>query len=226
MPSNNPPLSDRRPHDLRRTLTKRKILEGARQVFLLNGYAGTSIDQIINQAGVSKGSIYHYFDSKDVLFNSLVAAEAERIARALPSIEQDDSDPCSALQQIGMAVLETLNNPVTTATLRLIMGALGRFPALGEEFLRNSLGPTVNGIAAYLDVQATAGTLQIGNSRAAAEEFARRCLAHVMERVLVPHQPCLTEAECMAAVEDILRNCDIRWRDAVPHNGRARRPLR
>ncbi|WP_445503060.1 TetR/AcrR family transcriptional regulator [Microvirga sp. G4-2] len=226
MPSNNPPLSDRRPHDLRSTLTKSKILEGARQVFLLNGYAGTSIDQIINQAGVSKGSIYHYFDSKDVLFNSLVAAEAERIARALPSIEQDDSDPCSALQQIGMAVLETLNNPVTTATLRLIMGALGRFPGLGEEFLRNSLGPTVNGIAAYLDVQATAGTLQIGNSRAAAEEFARRCLAHVMERVLVPHQPCLTEAECTAMVEDILRNCDIRWRDAVPHNGGACRPLR
>ena len=209
-------------HDLRSTLTKSKILDGARQVFLLNGYAGASIDQITNQSGVSKGSIYHHFDSKDVLFNSLVAAEAERIARVLPSIDQDDSDPCSALRQIGIAVLETLNNPATIATLRLIIGALGRFPGLGEEFLRNSLGQTVEQIAAYLDVRATAGTLRIGNSRAAAEEFARRCLAHVMERVLVPHQPCLTEAECTAMVDDILRNCGIRWRDAVPHGARAR----
>ena len=143
MPSNNPPHSDKRPHDLRSTLTKRQILDGARQVFLLNGYAGASIDQIINQSGVSKGSIYHHFDSKDVLFRSLIAAEAERIARALPTIDQDDPDPCSALRQIGMAILETLNNPATIATLRLIIGALGRFPGLGEEFLRNSLGQTV-----------------------------------------------------------------------------------
>ena len=136
MPSNNPPHSDKRPHDLRSTLTRQRILESAREVFLLNGYAGTSIDQIISQSGVSKGSIYHYFDSKDDLFRSLIAAEAERIARALPSIDQDDPDPCSALRQIGMAVLETLNNPATIATLRLIVGALSRFP--GSE--RSSFG--------------------------------------------------------------------------------------
>ena len=221
MPSNNPPHSDKRPHDLRGTLTRHRILESAREVFLLNGYTSASIDQIINQSGVSKGSIYHHFDSKDALFKSLIAAEAERIARALPPIDHDDPDPCSALRQIGTAVLETLNNPATIATLRLIIGALGRFPGLGEEFLRNSLGQTVEQIAAYLDVLATAGTLRIGNSRAAAEEFARRCLAHVMERVLVPHQPCLTEAEWTGMVDDILRNCGIRWRDAVSHGGRA-----
>ncbi|PVE21436.1 hypothetical protein DC522_26595 [Microvirga sp. KLBC 81] len=213
MPNDNPPRSDKPPHDLRSTLTKRQILDGARQVFLLNGYAGTSIDQIINQSGVSKGSIYHHFDSKDALFRALIAAEAERIARALPSIDQDEPDPCSTLRQIGMAVLETLNNPATIAALRLIIGALGRFPGLGEEFLRNSLGQTVEQIGAYLDLRAAAGNLRIGSSRAAAEEFARQCMAHVMERVLVPHQPCLTEAECMAVVEDILRNSDIRRRD-------------
>ncbi|MBM6582960.1 helix-turn-helix transcriptional regulator [Microvirga sp. BT689] len=54
MPNDNPPHSDKRPQDLRSTLTKRQILDGARQVFLLNGYAGTSIDQIVNQSGVSK----------------------------------------------------------------------------------------------------------------------------------------------------------------------------
>ncbi|WP_262266116.1 TetR/AcrR family transcriptional regulator [Microvirga yunnanensis] len=210
MPNDNPPHSDKRPHDLRSTLTKRQILDGARQVFLLNGYAGTSIDQIINQSGVSKGSIYHHFDSKDALFRALIAAEAERIARALPSVDQDDPDPCSALRQIGLAVLETLNNPATIATLRLIIGALGRFPGLGEEFLRNSLGQTAEQIAAYLDLRASAGSLRIRSSRAAAEEFARQFMAHVMERVLVPHKPCLTEAECTAVVEDILRNSDIR----------------
>jgi len=176
MPSNNPPHSDRRPHDLRSTLTKSKILDGARQVFLLNGYAAASIDQIINQSGVSKGAIYHHFDSKDALFNSLVAAEAERIARVLPSIDPDEPNPCSALQQIGMGMLDTLNDPATISTLRLIIGALGRFPQLGQEFLRKSLGQTVEGIAAYLNVNSASNGIQIINSYAAAEEFARRCL--------------------------------------------------
>jgi TetR/AcrR family transcriptional regulator, mexJK operon transcriptional repressor len=222
MPSNNPCPGDERQPDLRSTFTKRQILDGARQVFLLNGYAGASIDQIISQSGVSKGSVYHHFDSKDALFRALIAAEAERIARALPLIDQDDPDPNSALRQIGIAILETLNNPATIATLRLIIGALGRDPGLGEEFLRNSLGQTVERIAADLDVRAAAGNLRIGNSHAAAEELVRRCLAHVMERVLVPHQPCLTDAECTAVVEDILRNSGIRWRrDTGPHGGRA-----
>jgi TetR/AcrR family transcriptional regulator, mexJK operon transcriptional repressor len=206
MPSNNPCPGHKRHHDLRSTLTKRQILDGARQVFLLNGYTGASIDQIISQSGVSKGSIYHHFDSKDALFRSLIAAEAERIARALPRVVQNDPDRGSALRQIGIAILEALNNPATIATLRLIIGALGRFPDLGEEFLRNSLGQTVERIAADLDVRAAAGNLRIGNSRGAAEEFTRRCLAHVMERVLAPYQPCLTEAECTAVVEDTLRN--------------------
>lgn len=213
------PGDHERQHDLRSTLTKRQILDGARQVFLRNGFAGASIDQITAQSGVSKASLYRYFNSKDALFGSLIAAEAERIARALPSIDPDDPDPDSALRQIGTAILETLSNPTTVATLRLIIGALGHFPQLGEEFRRNSLGPTVKQIAAYLDVRATACDVRIDDSRAAAEEFARRCLSHVTECVLVPGQPFLTEAECMAVVEDILRNYAIRRRDGVHPGG-------
>jgi AcrR family transcriptional regulator len=205
--------------DLRSTLTKRQILDGARQVFLMKGFAGASIDQITAQAGVSKASLYRYFNSKDGLFSSLIAAEAERIARALPSIDPEDPDPGSALRQIGIAILETLSNPTTIITLRLIIGALSRFPQLGEEFRRTSLGPTVEEIAAYLDVRATICGVRIGDSHAAAEEFAGRCLAHVTECVLVPGHPFLTEAECTAVVEDILRNAAIRRRDSVHHGG-------
>ncbi|WP_187639942.1 TetR/AcrR family transcriptional regulator [Bosea sp. F3-2] len=205
--------------DLRSTLTKSQILDGARQVFLSNGFVGTSIDQITAHSGVSKASIYRYFDSKDALFGALITGEAERIAGALPSIDPEDPDPASALRHLRIAILETLNNPTTLITLRLIIGALSRFPQLGEEFRRNSLGPTVEKIAAYLDVRATACDVRIDDSRAAAEEFARRCLAHVTERVLVPGLSFLTEAECTAVVEDILRNAAVRRRDNAHHGG-------
>ena len=80
----------------------------------------------------------------------------------------------------------------------------------------------MEGIAAYLNVNSASNGIQIINSYAAAEEFARRCLTHVIERVLVPHQPFMTEAECTVVIKDILRNCGIRWRNAVPNDGSAR----
>lgn len=188
-------------------------------MFLLNGFRGASIDQIAAEAAVSKRSLLHHFGSKDALFRSLVTEEGERIAAALPSLDRDEPDPCSALRQIGGAVLETLNHPTTVATLRLIIGALGRFPRLGEEFLRTSLGPTMEQIATYLDLQSASGAIRIENSRATAEEFARQSLAHVIERLLVPGQAALTEAECAAVVGDILRNCSVRWQHGLTRHG-------
>ncbi|RXT55954.1 hypothetical protein B6S44_07655 [Bosea sp. Tri-44] len=210
MLTNTPPGGNEPQQDLRSTLTRRQILDGARQVFLRNGFVGTSIEQITTQTGVSKATIYRYFESKDALFGALITGEAERIAGTLPSIDPEDPDPVSALRHFGIAILETLNNPTTIITLRLIIGALSRFPQLGEEFWRHSLGPTVKEIAAYLDVHAKVCNVRIDDSRAAAEEFARRCLAHVTERVLVPGLSFLTEVECTAVVEDILRNHAIR----------------
>jgi AcrR family transcriptional regulator len=191
--------------DLRGTLKKRQILDGAREVFLLKGYAGASMEEITAQAGVSKGSIYHHFDSKDELFRSLIRAEAEQIARVMPAPDPTDPDSVSALRPIGIAVLEVLDSPTTIATLRLIIGALSRFPHLGEAFLQESLGQTVERITAYLDALTAAGSLRIGNSHALAEGFARRCLAQVMERVLIPDPPGRTEAERSARVEEVLR---------------------
>jgi AcrR family transcriptional regulator len=209
MLSNDPYPGDRRHLDLRSAIRKRQILDGARQVFLLNGYSGASMEEITAQTGASKGSIYHHFDSKDVLFKSLIRAEAERIARSLPSPDHNNPDPGSALRQIGIVVLEVLDNPGTAATLRLIIGALGRFPRLGEEFLHDSLGEMVERITAYLDVRMAVADVRIDDSRALAEQFARRCLSHVMERVLVPDRPRRTEAELTVRVEELLRDLGL-----------------
>jgi AcrR family transcriptional regulator len=204
MLSDNPRAGDGRTPGLRSSLKKRQILDGARQVFLLNGYAGASMDEIAAQAGVSKGTLYNHFDSKDDLFRSLIHAEAERIARELPSLNREDPNPTSALRRIGIAILEVMEAPATVATLRLVIGALGRFPRLGEELVTQSLGPTVNRIAEYLDTHMAAGDIQIQDTHSAAMQFTRWCLAHAMGPILVPDQPRQTEPDCSAWVEQVL----------------------
>ena len=51
--------------------TRSRIVSSAWKLFYMNGYDGTTIDDIIEAANVSKGSFYHYFDGKEALINSI-----------------------------------------------------------------------------------------------------------------------------------------------------------
>jgi AcrR family transcriptional regulator len=59
--------------------TRHLLISVARDLFTERGYAATSIDDIIQRAGVAKGALYHHFNGKDVLFRAVyeeVQAEA------------------------------------------------------------------------------------------------------------------------------------------------------
>lgn len=51
--------------------TKSRIVSAAWELFYAQGYDGTTVDEIVDLSGTSKGSFYHYFDSKDALLSSL-----------------------------------------------------------------------------------------------------------------------------------------------------------
>lgn len=51
--------------------TKSRIVSSAWKLFYLNGYENTTIDEIVEASQTSKGSFYHYFESKDALLTSL-----------------------------------------------------------------------------------------------------------------------------------------------------------
>ncbi|MGN0205092.1 MAG: TetR/AcrR family transcriptional regulator [Coprococcus sp.] len=53
------------------TNTKGKIIAAAWKLFYDQGYDETTVDEIVEESGTSKGSFYHYFDSKDALLGSL-----------------------------------------------------------------------------------------------------------------------------------------------------------
>lgn len=51
--------------------TKKKIVSAAWKLFYEQGYNNTTVDDIVSYSGTSKGSFYHYFNSKDALLSSL-----------------------------------------------------------------------------------------------------------------------------------------------------------
>ena len=51
--------------------TKAALLDSARDLFTQHGYAGTSLDEVVAAARVTKGALYHHFPSKLALFESV-----------------------------------------------------------------------------------------------------------------------------------------------------------
>lgn len=63
--------------------SREKILQSAVQLFLEEGFEATSVNDICKHAGVSKGSFYHYFETKQVLFLTLMENWSSRVMQSI-----------------------------------------------------------------------------------------------------------------------------------------------
>lgn len=63
--------------------TRARIREAARDLFMSQGYDETSMQDILDRSGVSKGGLYHHFPSKESILQDLVGAQEDRVANAL-----------------------------------------------------------------------------------------------------------------------------------------------
>src|SRR5688572_13887222 len=63
--------------------TKRALIENATQLFADHGYVGTSLDEVVAAARVTKGALYHHFGSKLALFESVFAQLQESTTREI-----------------------------------------------------------------------------------------------------------------------------------------------
>jgi len=163
---------------------RRQILEGARKVFLARGFDGASMGEIAKAAGVSKGTLYVYFDSKESLFAALTAEEKQGLAEVLFKLDADDPDVRSVLTQLGHTYLSRMGTPEHISSIRMVIGAAEKFPALGRAFYEAGPRQGTARLAAYFDRQVQAGRLSIEDTNVAAQHFLDLCVSGLMRRQL------------------------------------------
>ena len=79
--------------------TKALLIKVAWELFARKGYDGTPVQAIIDQAGVSKGTFYHYFSSKEEVLNAVVERMTKEGFDQIAASLQDDS--ASALERLN-----------------------------------------------------------------------------------------------------------------------------
>jgi AcrR family transcriptional regulator len=129
------------------------ILAGAMQEFLANGYAATTMDKVTAAAGVSKTTVYSYFQDKERLFIALIERLAQESRRAIFNPEDTqflEGEPQLVLHRLANNILERINHEQEVLNLvRLIIGESGRFPLLAQEFVRNVDKPALELLSQY-----------------------------------------------------------------------------
>jgi AcrR family transcriptional regulator len=89
--------------------TKGKIVSAAWKLFYEQGYDETTVDEIIEASGTSKGSFYHYFEGKDGLLSSLSYLFDEKYQELVPQLtdEMSSFDKLIFLNQELFGMIET-----------------------------------------------------------------------------------------------------------------------
>ena len=88
-----------------------EIVDAAAQAFMEQGFAATSLEDIANEVGIWKGSLYHYINSKEDLLFAVVRGPADRILSDLQQLVVMDLPPAEKLRRAMRshgAVLDTL----------------------------------------------------------------------------------------------------------------------
>ncbi|MDX6750470.1 TetR/AcrR family transcriptional regulator [Geminicoccaceae bacterium 1502E] len=174
----------------RKEARPQEILEAALALFTERGFSATRLDDIAARAGVSKGTLYLYFASKEAIFSELVRhAVLPNIARVEALVAGWSGSRASLLRRMIELLGTALREDRIAAFPKLVIAESGNFPELArqyrEEVIERGLGLFARVIAAGV----AAGEFREVDSRHA----AKLCVAPML--LLAVWRTCLARAD-------------------------------
>jgi TetR/AcrR family transcriptional repressor of mexJK operon len=163
------------------------ILSAGRDLFLTNGYQGTSVDQIAASAEVSKQTVYKHFGDKQELLLAIVnnalegtvAPLLERI-RALADAADLEADLTALAADYLRAVLQ---EPVVQLR-RLVVGEANRVPELAQLYYDQAPARALAAFADCFSALHKRGLLHVPEPAVAAEHFAFLIVGRCIDQAL------------------------------------------
>ncbi|HKN26660.1 MAG TPA: TetR/AcrR family transcriptional regulator [Roseiarcus sp.] len=178
---------------------RRQIMDGARTVFLAAGFDGASMNDVARSAGVSKGTLYAYFNSKDELFVAIIRAEYAQAAERLCRFKRE-GDVKEMLTDFGVRLIGRMTEPATLALARVVVAAAEKFPNVGRTFYESGPLYGATRLADELSVLERAGALKVPDPERAAWQLMDLCQSYVYKRLLFGVVDSVKPEEIEAAV--------------------------
>lgn len=179
--------------------TRDLLVDIATRLFAEQGYEDTSIEDVLNAAGVSRGALYHHFAGKEALFETALKQVEDRVTAGLLEVITDSPTALAALNAAALGWIAVAGDPAISRIMLIDAPSV-----LGWERWRMSGGQALVAMRAMLQAVAAEGRLAPGLVNA----FAHILMASLDEIALMIAQAddkAAAMAEGRTAVEELLR---------------------
>lgn len=122
---------------VRSEATRRKILDAAIEVFGEVGYAAAGWSTIIERTGMTKGALYHHFDSKESLASNIIEEGADALLSAFRNVCGSSSPGLENLVHGTFTLVEVLSSDKMARSAEQLAAALSGFNGAASRFYAN-----------------------------------------------------------------------------------------
>jgi len=176
------PVSKR---EVRRQARRHMILTVATEYFLENGYSGTTMSEISNALGGSKGTLWNHFSSKEELFAAFLEAGTSAFRQEMMSTLVPSRALRPAVETFARRFIEKINMPESLSMYRLIVGESNRNPEIGRMFYERGPAAVRAILADFLENHMKAGRLRNADPTRAASTLVALCTGHSHQEILL-----------------------------------------
>ena len=166
-----------------------QVRRGAAAIFLRDGYAGASVDDIARAGGVSKATLYTYFTDKSVMFHEVMRASAAELLADSPRPAPVDLPPARHLAPLLRAMLDWLLSPDCLSLHRLAIAEAHRFPDCISDYVRQRDAAVLAPIRAQIDRWIAAGAIAPHDSARSAGNLAAMLAGAPVQQALLGSPP-------------------------------------
>ena len=163
---------------------REQLITVAEQLFLQHGFANTSVNAIVREAGGSLATLYAEFGSKEALFESVLSERAARFFPEERSVPRDTLDAQAELRALATHMLKRMLSDDGLAVYRLAVHEAPRFPALRKALLEVGMPGLLDRTARYLRRLADRDVLAIEASQDTARLAASQFIALVQGQLV------------------------------------------
>jgi AcrR family transcriptional regulator len=136
------PTAPPAPRQRRKEARPQELLDAALALFVEKGFAATRAEEVAQRAGVSKGTLYLYYPSKEELLKAVIGHfVSARIADTAQAIEQHQGPIAPLLTEVLVQWWRDMYDSPGSGTFKLMIGEARNFPEIAEFYVREVIEP-------------------------------------------------------------------------------------
>ncbi|UUU29324.1 TetR/AcrR family transcriptional regulator [Streptomyces sp. CA-210063] len=184
---------------------RQRIVRAAGELFILRGYTGVSMEDVLAAVGGSKATLYRYFADKSALFRAAVEALCDEWSGPLHAFSPGGDNLADNLVALGEHFASLVLSPQAIALHRLVTAEAERIPGLGDVFSEHGPAAGHAVLGRCLEQACDDGLIEVADPVRAAAQLYQAMLGDAQMRLLTNAPRKLSQEEVRASIVEAVR---------------------